>query len=168
MGFRYAAVKEFVGKESGDILSLDKVSSSDIRHWIECMEDRVVPFEEIKGVKAVAPPAMTMVWTMPPLWEPEPKEPTEPHELALKALDDAGYDGAVGLKLKQEFLKPVRIGDQLSYKIKLAAVSPKEVETKMGKGFQVDLVYTLSNQKGDAVSKQNYSLLKFKVLKPEI
>lgn len=166
MGFRHAAVKELLGKESGVLVALDKVSRSDIRHWIECMEDRDVSYEEIKGGKAEAPPAMMMVWTMPPLWSSEPKEPSEPHELALKALDDAGYDGALGLKLAQEYLKPVRIGDRLNYKVKLAGISPKEVETKMGKGFQVDLVYTMTNQKEQVVSKHSYSLLKYKELKP--
>jgi hypothetical protein len=166
MGFRLAEVKGFLGKESGDIVALDKVSRSDIRHWIECMEDRDVSYEEIKGGKTAAPPAMMMVWTMPPLWTSEQKGPSEPHEHALKALEDAGYDGAVGLELDQEFLKPVRIGDRLSYKVKLAGVSPKAVETKMGKGFQVDLVFTMSNEKGEVVSKHNYSLLKYKQLKP--
>ena len=166
MGFRHAEVKALVGKESGVFAALDKVSRSDIRHWIECMEDRDVSYEEIKGAKAAAPPAMMMVWTMPPLWSAEPKEPSEPHELALKALDNAGYEGAVGLKLDQEFFKAVQIGDRLSYTIKLAGVSPKEVETKMGKGFQVDLVYTMSNQEGDVVGKLGYSLLKYKMLKP--
>ena len=112
MGFRHAEVKALVGKESGVLAALDKVSRSDIRHWIECMEDRDVSYEEIKGAKAAAPPAMMMVWTMPPLWSAEPKEPSEPHEIALKALDDAGYEGAVGLKLDQEFFKAVQIGQE--------------------------------------------------------
>ena len=166
MVFDHSRVKKLVGKESGAIPALDKVSKSDIRHWCEAIDLDNTPFHEIDWKKKSAPPAMMMVWTMPPLWSPEPREPTEPHELVLKALDDAGYDGAIGLAIDQEFLKPVYVGDRLSYRVKVAGVSSKEVDTKMGKGYQVNLDYTLSNQQGEVVSKHNYALLKFKALKP--
>ena len=166
MAFDHSRAKKLVGKVSGAIPALDKVSTSDIRHWCEMIDQDNTPYHKIDWKKKSAPPAMMMVWTMPPLWSPEPKELTEPHELVLKALDDAGYDGAIGLSIDQEFLKPVHVEDRLSYKGKVAAVSSKEVDTKMGKGYRVDLDYTLSNQKGEVVSRHNYALLKFKALQP--
>ena len=166
MAFEHSMVKKLIGKESAAIPALDKVSTSDIRHWCEAIDLDNTPFHKINWKKKNAPPAMMMVWTMPPLWSPEAREPTEPHELVMKALDDAGYDGAIGLSIDQEFFKPVYVGDRLSYKVKVAGVSSKEVTTKMGKGYQVDLGYTLSNQKGEVVSTHDYTLLKFKALKP--
>jgi len=165
MSFDYAKVKALVGKESSAIPALDKVSKSDIRHWCELIDENNTPFHEINWEEKAAPPAMMMVWTMPPLWSPEPKEPTEPHELMLKALDDGGYDGTIGLTLDQEFFQSAYVGDRLSYQVTVANLSPAEVETSMGKGYQVDLVYTLSNQQGEKISRHTCSLLKFKELK---
>ena len=123
MAFDHSRVKKLVGKQSGAIAALDKVSTSDIRHWCEMIDQDNTPYHKIDWKKKSAPPAMMMVWTMPPLWSPEPKEPTEPHELVMKALDDAGYDGAIGLSIDQEFLKPVYVGDRLSYRVKVTGVS---------------------------------------------
>jgi hypothetical protein len=168
MKFNFVEIEKLIGRESGAIMALDKVSKSDIRHFCELIDDDDTPFNKINWEEKTTPPAMMMVWTMPPLWSPEPKEPIEPHELAFKALDKAGYDSAIGIALEQEFLQSVKVGDQLSYKVKLADISSDEVETKMGKGYKVDLIYTISNQKGEIVSTHNYTVLKFSVLNPAI
>jgi len=152
-----------VGQESGDVPALDTVSTSDIRHWQEMMGEDRRPCHEIDWPNTPAPPAMLLVWTMPAHWSPEPREP-QPHEIALKALDEAGYDGTAGLALDQEILGPVLVGDRLSYRVKLEGVSEGEVESKIGPGIQVDLAYTLLNQKGETVSRQRCRLLKFKKL----
>jgi hypothetical protein len=163
MGLDLSDVRKLVGKESGDVPALDKVSKSDIRHWLEMMGEDRTPCHEIDWKNTPAPPAMLLAWTMPPYWTPEPREP-EPHEIALQALDEAGYDGSTGLELDQEILLPVYVGDRLSYRVKLEGVSGEEVEAKMGTGIQVDLTYTLSNQNGETVSRQRCRLLKFKKL----
>ena len=146
-------VKDIVGKESGAIRAFDVVRTSDIRHWRELMEGKKDSWNT-----DVAPPAMTLAWAMDPLW-PRKVEATEPHEQALKLLDDAGYNVALGIGLDQKYLKPVRLGDQLSYKVKVASVSSAEEKTRMGKGYKVVLDYTFSNQKGEIVSKQTCTIL---------
>ena len=159
MSLDQSEVGKFVGKESNPIRALDEVSKSDIRHWREFME----------GIRQwntdTAPPTMMMAWAMDPLW-PKKAEATEPHEQALRLLDDAGYTGAIGIKLEQEYLQPVHLGDRLSFKVKVVSVSSAEEETKMGKGYLVNLLYTFTNQKGEVVSTQNYTILKFKRLAP--
>lgn len=166
MGTDLSEVRKLVGKESGEIPAPDKVSKSDIRHWCEVMDEDRTPCHETNWGEKHAPPAMLMAWTMPPLWTPEPRATVAPHERALKALDEAGYDGAMGLHLDQEFFQPVSVGERLSYRVRVDGVSRDEVQTRMGSGIQVDLLYTISNVKGDAVSRQRYSLLKFKTLRP--
>ena len=109
---------------------------------------------------------MMMTWARASYWTPEPKEIKEPHELALKALEDAGYALTIGVKMEDELVKPVNIGDWLSYRVKLEGVSAGEEETKLGKGYLVDLLYTFSNQKGEVVSKHKYTVLKIKRLSP--
>jgi hypothetical protein len=153
-------MKDLVGKESGLIPALDMVSTSDIRHWRELMEGKKDSWNT-----NVAPPAMTLVWAMGPLW-PKKVEATEPHEQVLKLLDEAGYNISVGIDLDQEYLKPIRLGDRLSYKVKVVSVSSDEEETKYGKGIKVVLLYTFTNQNSEVVSKQGYTILKSRVLTP--
>lgn len=163
MGPDLSRARELVGQESGDVPALDKVSTSDIRHWLEMMNEDRRPCHEIDWGNTPAPPAMLLAWTLPPRWTPEPREPA-PHETALKALDEAGYDGTAGLELDQEILRPVRVGDRLSCRVKLEGISEGEVESRIGTGIRVDLAYTLSNQNGETVSRQRCRLLKFKKL----
>jgi acyl dehydratase len=153
-------VEELVGKESGPIQALDAVSTSDIRHWRELMEGKKDSWNT-----DVAPPSMTMVWAMEALW-PKKGDATEPHEQVLRVLDDAGYGVAVGIALNQEYLKPVRLGDRLTYQVRIVGVSSIEEETKMGKGYKVELLYAFTNQEGEMVGKLAYTILKAKVLSP--
>ena len=146
-------VKELVGKESSVMQALDVVSTSDIRHWRELMEGK----KDSWNTKE-APAPMLIAWTMDPLW-PKRVEATEPHQQVLKLLEDSGYDLPLGISLDHEYLKPVRLGDTLSYKVKVASVSSAEEKTEMGKGYKVILQYTFSNQKGETVSKQSYTIL---------
>jgi acyl dehydratase len=152
--------KQFVGKESSVIPALDTVSTSDIRHWRELMEGKKESWNT-----SVAPPAMTLAWAMPALW-PKKVEATEPHEQVLKLLDDAGFGVTVGIGLDQEYLKPVRLGDRLAYKVKVAGVSSSEEDTKYGRGSKVNLLYTFTNQSGEVVSRQSYTILKSRALSP--
>jgi len=153
-------VAQLVGKESSIIRALDAVSTSDIRHWREFMEGKKESWNT-----DIAPPSMTLAWAMDPLW-PKKVEATEPHEQVLKMLDDAGYTLAVGIALDQEYFEPIRLGDRLSYRVKVVGVSSAEEETKMGKGYKVNLLYSFTNQEGVMVSRQSYTILKSQVLSP--
>lgn len=161
-------LEQFLGQESSRISALDKVSKSDIRHWCEVMDEDNTPFLEINWDEKLAPPAMMMVWAMPPLWSPESKTPLEPHEVVLNAMNEAGYDGAVGLAMEQEFRIPIRLNDCLTYTIKVEKISPAEIETGVGTGYLVDLLYTFSNQEGEVVGTNRYRLLKYQQLNPAV
>ncbi len=161
MSFNQSDAAKLVGAESGTMRALDKVSKSDIRHWCEVLGDSDPDYtEKIKQGVKTAPHTMTMVWAQPPLWPPT--EATEPHEKLLKMLDEAGYKGTAGIRLEQEFQQPVRIGDRLSFKVRVAGLSAGEEATKMGKGYLVDLHYTFLDASGQVVSKQKYRVLKFR------
>jgi len=190
MDFDRSTVEEFVGNESGPIQALDDVSTSNVRRWYEMMDppdtewieklrnvsEKPFPYlaearerilaEQQRARERPIPLPMMMTWARTPYWTPEPKAPKEPHELALKALEDAGYGLTIGLKLDEELVEPVHAGDWLTYQVKLEGVSSKEEETKLGKGYLVDLLYTFSNRQGDVVSRHKYTVLKAKRLKP--
>ena len=160
MGLDRSLTAKLVGRESGTIQAPDKVSKSDVRHWCEVLGDPDPDYaEKIRRGEKTAPPTMTMVWGMPPLWPP--KEPVEPHEKLLAMLDAAGYAGTAGVGLAQEFLRPVRIGDRLSYTVRAAGLSADEETTRMGRGWVVDLHYTFRDGSGQVVGTQHYKVLKF-------
>ena len=190
MGLERSEIEPLIGKESGPIKALDDVSTSNVRRWYEIMNkpdkewleklknvpEKPFPYmaearERILAEQAYVrerpvPVPMMMTWAREAYWTPEPKEPTEPHELALKALEDAGYALTIGVDLEDELVKPVNIGDWLSYQVTLEGISAEEEETKLGKGYLVDLLYIFSNQKGEVVSKHKYRVLKINRLSP--
>lgn len=158
MALDITEVNALVGKESSLISARHKANISDIRHWSEVIQQDNRSYTEFEKNTETAPSAMLMVWAMPPLWNSEQKGATEPHERAIKVLQDAGYDTGLAIALEQKFLKPVNIGDRLSYKVKLSDVSQKEIDTAIGPGYQLDIRYTFQNQNGDVVSEQIYSV----------
>ena len=190
MGLERSEIEPLIGKESGPIKALDDVSTSNVRRWYEIMNEpdmewleklRNVPEkpfpymaeakERILAEQAYVrerpvPLPMMMAWARQAYWTPEPKDPSEPHELALKALDDAGYALTIGVNLEDELVKPVNVGDWLSFQVKLEGVSAEEEETKLGKGYLVEMLYTFSNKQGEVVSRHKYTVLKIKRLSP--
>jgi hypothetical protein len=166
MGFDHSEVAKLIGQESGTIRAPDEVSKSDVRHWCEFIGDPDPAYEQkIKQGNKTVPPPMLMAWAMDPLWPPK-EEAREPHEKVLKLLADAGYSVALGVELDQEFHRAVRLGDRLSFKVKVVDVAKNEQETKLGKGYRLDLLYTFVNREGEPVSTQNYKVVAYSRLNP--
>jgi hypothetical protein len=168
MGFDHSEVAKLVGQESGLIPALDAVSKSDVRHWCELLGDPDPDYhEKIKRGEKTVPPPMLLAWTMDPLWPPK-EEAQEPHEKLAKILEEAGYTGATGIGLEQEFLRSVEIGDRLNFKVKILDVSSDEEQTKLGKGYLLRLLYTFLDQAGEVVSTQCHTVLRYQALAPQL
>jgi hypothetical protein len=190
MGLERSEFEPLIGKESGAIKALDDVSTSNVRRWYEILDapdmewleklrnvpEKPFPYmaeakerilaEQARVRERPVPLPMMMTWARQAYWTREPKEPSEPHELALKALDDAGYALTIGVNLEDELVKAVNVGDWLSFQVKLEGVSAEEEETKLGKGYLVEMLYTFSNKQGEVVSRHKYTVLKIKRLSP--
>jgi len=163
----HSEVAKLIGQESAVIAALDAVSKSDIRHWCELLGDADPDYhDEIKRGEKAVPPQMLLVWSIDPLWPPK-DEASEPHEKLARIFDDAGYSGAAGIGLEQEFFQPVRIGDRLSFKVKILEVSSGEEQTKLGRGHLLRLLYTFLDQTGAVVSTQNHTVLRYQSLAPQ-
>lgn len=154
MALDIAEVNAFVGKESALRAARHAANIPDIRHWCEVIQQDNRSYREFEKNTVHAPPGLLMVWTMSPLWSPEPEATTEPYERAIKLLEGAGYATGLAVALEQKFLRPLKVGDRLSYRVKLSDVSQGEVETGIGRGYQLDLRYTFQNQDGEVVSEQ--------------
>jgi hypothetical protein len=168
LGFDHSESAKLIGQESGAIRALDAVSKSDVRHWCELLGDADPDYhEKIKRGEKTVPPPMLLVWSMDPLWPPK-QEAREPHEKLAEIFDEAGYSGATGIGLEQEFIRPVEIGDRLSFKVEILDVSSDEEQTKLGKGYLLRLRYTFLDEAGEVVSTQNYTVLRYRDLAPEL
>jgi uncharacterized OB-fold protein len=110
-----------------------------IRHWCEAMGDGNAAYA---GPDAVAPPTMLQVWTMGGLsghTDPDLSVHTgraaAQHEL-FALLDGAGYTSVVATDCEQEYLRPLRPGDRITYDAVIESVSERKA-TKLGTGYFV-------------------------------
>ncbi|MGW3668649.1 bifunctional MaoC family dehydratase N-terminal/OB-fold nucleic acid binding domain-containing protein [Streptomyces sp. NPDC005141] len=107
----------------------DPVNAPMIRHWCEAMGDTNPAYE---GPGAVAPPTMLQAWTMGGLGG-HPGRSGAYDEL-LRLLDGAGYTSVVATDCEQEYLRPLRPGDEITFDAVIESVSERKT-TKLGTGF---------------------------------
>lgn len=161
----YEKLKAMVGEEAGPFEATDEVNRAMIRHWCEAMEDGNPLYSDEEYAKKskyggiIAPPQMAQVFCMAPLWPK--KELTDPQANAVRMMDEAGYFGVVATTTSQEYFRPLRLGDRLTYTLRLASVSP-EKKTRVGIGHFITSEYTYRNQDGEVVCIQPFTVLKFK------
>jgi acyl dehydratase len=162
----YEDLQAIVGEEDGPFEANDEVNKAMIRHWCEAMEDGNPLYTDEAYAKASEygeispPPQMVQAYCIPTLW---PKQDRPPHVLARSNMmaDKAGYFGVVATSTSQEYFTPMRLGDRLSFKIKLASVSPEKT-TRMGTGFFITAEYAYTNQQGELICRQPFTVFKFK------
>ncbi|MER5473754.1 bifunctional MaoC family dehydratase N-terminal/OB-fold nucleic acid binding domain-containing protein [Streptomyces sp. NPDC002935] len=109
----------------------DPVNLAMIRHWCEAMGDTSPAYD---GPDAVAPPTMLQAWTMGGL-RGHPGRSGAYDEL-LRLLDGAGYTSVVATDCEQEYLRPLRPGDEITFDGVIESVSERKT-TKLGTGYFV-------------------------------
>lgn len=107
----------------------DPVNVPMIRHWCEAMGDTHPAYA---GPDAVAPPTMLQVWTMGGL-SGHPDR-TGAYDELLRLLDEAGYTSVVATDCEQEYLRPLRPGDEITFDSVIESVSGRKT-TKLGVGY---------------------------------
>ena len=108
----------------------------------------------------IAPPQMAQAYCIPVLW-PKKEAPPDPLGKSCGMMDDAGFFGVVATTTTQEYFAPMKLGDKLSYTIKLIKVSDEKT-TRMGTGCFITAEYTYRNQNEEVVCKQPFTVMKFK------
>jgi uncharacterized OB-fold protein len=102
-----------------------------IRHWCEAMGDKNPAYE---GPDAIAPPTMLQAWTMGGLSGHAGR--TQAYDELLGLLDEAGFTSVVATDCEQEYLRPLRPGDEITFDAVIESVSEPKT-TKLGTGYFV-------------------------------
>ncbi|WP_329218936.1 OB-fold domain-containing protein [Streptomyces sp. NBC_01485] len=128
----YARLKAHVGRPAAVAgTGRDPVNAPMIRHWCEAMDDRNPAYT---GPGAIAPPTMLQAWIMGGLSGHQGRAQAYDELLAL--LDEAGCTSVVATDCEQEYLRPLRPGDEVAFDTVIESVSPRKT-TKLGTGYFV-------------------------------
>ncbi|MGW2049251.1 bifunctional MaoC family dehydratase N-terminal/OB-fold nucleic acid binding domain-containing protein [Streptomyces sp. NPDC001858] len=109
----------------------DPVNAPMIRHWCEAMGDLNPAYT---GPDAIAPPTMLQAWIMGGLSGHEGR--AQAYEELLRLLDEAGCTSVVATDCEQEYVRPLRLGDEVAFDTVIESVSPRKT-TKLGTGYFV-------------------------------
>ncbi|MFC2059424.1 MaoC family dehydratase N-terminal domain-containing protein [Chloroflexota bacterium] len=176
----YEELQMLIGQEGPLITGPDLVCKAMIRHWCEAMEDANPLYADeqyatrSKYGSIISPPMMIQSWSMAPLWpdgqelqfrHPEKVSKTEgspnPAWKANRILANAGYIGTVVTDNTFEFFGQLFPGDKAIVSVRLSDISP-EKETSRGNGHFITTTRTTTNQNGELICKQSFTLFKFK------
>ena len=149
---RAAAARLAAAGESDPRAARDPVNLPMIRNWLEAI-DPGGP-DDADNV----PPAMIQVWTMPGLHGVRAAD--DPLGEMSRVLDEAGYTSVVATNCDQEYLRYLKLGEQLSVRSRLLDVTgPKR--TALGEGWFVTTRSTWFSA-GDPVATMDFRILKFR------
>ncbi|MBT2369543.1 OB-fold domain-containing protein [Streptomyces sp. ISL-10] len=132
----------------------DPVNAPMIRHWCEAMGDRNAAY---RGRDAIAPPTMLQAWTMGGLSGHGGRTPAQDELFAL--LDEAGFRSVVATDCEQEYLRPLRPGDRITFDAVIESVSPRKT-TKLGTGYFIT-TRTEVRTGGRTVGTHRFRILKY-------
>ncbi|UQI48837.1 OB-fold domain-containing protein [Streptomyces sp. HU2014] len=135
----------------------DPVNPPMIRHWCEAMGDRHPAYS---GPDPVAPPTMLQAWIMGGLSGHGPRGGrADAYDRLLGLLDRAGYTAVVATDCEQEYLRPLRPGDELTFDAVIETVSPLK-HTRLGAGHFVT-TRTEIRTAGALVGTHRFRILKY-------
>lgn len=125
----YEELKAFEGRAAEETgRGKDPVNGPMIRHWCEAMGDTHPAYT---GAEAVAPPTMLQAWTMGGLSANGGRFVA--HDELFALLDGGGYTSVVATDCEQEYLLPLRPGDEITFDAVIESVSERKT-TKLGTG----------------------------------
>ncbi|WP_371601017.1 bifunctional MaoC family dehydratase N-terminal/OB-fold nucleic acid binding domain-containing protein [Streptomyces sp. NBC_00564] len=132
----------------------DPVNEPMIRHWCEAMGDTNPAYS---GPDAMAPPTMLQVWTMGGLSGHTGR--SEAYDELFALLDGAGYTSVVATDCEQEYLRPLRPGDEITFDALIESVSGRKT-TKLGTGYFVTTRMDL-RAGGELAGTHRFRILKY-------
>ncbi|MFF6907595.1 bifunctional MaoC family dehydratase N-terminal/OB-fold nucleic acid binding domain-containing protein [Streptomyces sp. NPDC012389] len=139
----------------------DPVNAPMIRHWCEAMGDTSPAYQ---GPDAVAPPTMLQAWTMGgATGHPHGTGRSAAYDELLGLLDGAGYTSVVATDCEQEYLRPLRPGDLITFDAVIESVSRRKT-TKLGTGYFVTTRMDVRAD-GEPAGTHRFRILKYRPAK---
>ncbi|WP_328299658.1 OB-fold domain-containing protein [Streptomyces sp. NBC_00435] len=132
----------------------DAVNEPMIRHWCEAMGDTNPAYT---GLDPIAPPTMLQAWTMGGLSGHGDRSSAYDDLLAL--LDGAGCTSVVATDCEQEYLRPLRPGDAITFDALIESVSARKT-TKLGTGHFVTTRMDV-HANGELAGTHRFRILKY-------
>lgn len=132
----------------------DPVNAPMIRHWCEALGDTHPAYT---GPDAIAPPTMLQVWTMGGL-SGHPGR-TGAYEELLGLLDAAGCTAVVATDCAQEYARPLRPGDEVTFDTVIEEVSGRKT-TRLGTGYFIT-TRTEVRVAGEPAGVHRFRILKY-------
>ncbi|WP_199549059.1 bifunctional MaoC family dehydratase N-terminal/OB-fold nucleic acid binding domain-containing protein [Streptomyces sp. N35] len=132
----------------------DLVNEPMIRHWCEAMGDTNPAYT---GPDAIAPPTMLQAWTMGGLGGHRSRSAAQDELFGL--LDKAGFSSVVATDCEQEYLRPIRVGDEITFDAVIESVSEQKT-TKLGTGHFVTTRMDV-RANGELAGTHRFRILKF-------
>ncbi|MGW7341739.1 bifunctional MaoC family dehydratase N-terminal/OB-fold nucleic acid binding domain-containing protein [Streptomyces sp. NPDC054854] len=137
----------------------DAVNEPMIRHWCEAMGDANPAYT---GPDAIAPPTMLQAWTMGGLSGHTDR--SSAHDELFALLDAAGCTSVVATDCEQEYLRPLRPGDTVTFDAVIESVSARKT-TKLGSGHFVTTRMNV-HANGELAGTHRFRILKYAPAKP--
>lgn len=151
----YARLKAYEGQAAAASgVGKDPVNEPMIRHWCEAMGDSNAAYA---GPDAVAPPTMLQVWTMGGLSGHAGRTAAQDELFAL--LEGAGFISVVATDCEQEYLRPLRPGNRITYDAVIESVSERKT-TKLGTGYFIT-TRTDVRADGEPAGTHRFRVLKY-------
>ncbi|MFD9046241.1 bifunctional MaoC family dehydratase N-terminal/OB-fold nucleic acid binding domain-containing protein [Streptomyces zaomyceticus] len=151
----YGILAGFAGRAAATTgIGKDPVNLPMIRHWCEAIGDAHPAY---RGPDAVAPPTMLQAWTMGGLSGHTDR--SSAHEELFALLDGAGYTSVVATDCEQEYLRPLRPGDEITFDTVIESVSELKT-TKLGTGHFVT-TRTDVRAGGELAGTHRFRILKY-------
>lgn len=149
-------IKEYEGRAAATAgVGKDLVNQAMIRHWCEAMGDSHPAYE---GPDAIAPPTMLQAWTMGGLSGHTDR--SEAYEELFALLDGAGFTSVVATDCEQEYLRPLRPGDRITFDAVIESVSERKT-TKLGTGHFVTTRMDVRAE-GEPAGTHRFRILKYR------
>ncbi|MET7646124.1 OB-fold domain-containing protein [Streptomyces sp. NPDC005426] len=157
----YERLRAYEGRPAATAgVGKDLVNEPMIRHWCEAMGDAHPAYG---GPGAVAPPTMLQAWTMGGLSGHTDRSGAYDELSGL--LDRAGYTSVVATDCEQEYLRPLRPGDRITFDAVIEAVSERKT-TKLGTGYFVTTRMDV-RARDELAGTHRFRILKYRPAKPK-
>lgn len=159
-------LRALIGEKGAPQEARDPVNLPTIRTWCDAMGERNPVHTDAAAAarspwgEIVAPSAMLGVWTLAGN-VPRVLDPGCPRSRALNILDGAGYPSVIGTDTEERYLRPLRLGEQLTGVLSLVEVSEQKT-TGLGTGYFLTTLTEFANAQGELVGTWKFRVFKFK------